>query len=946
MPQDVFRPRGLVTAPAPAAAPPGSLATASNVNLRRPGVLTPRRGLATCTTAPSLATVKKLWAGLGNVYAAGDDGGYELHKSSDGGATWAAVTLSSAGTNDTRYTDQAAEARGNLYFTRSNAVWALSGTSDTSAARSGRPRLPCGLCSENAGTPAVYTAGSVFKYRVTVVRRDTNGLVTEGPPSGAFYHYDTSLGTGGAVQVVGYLPNGNLTLFAAGDVIALYRSTLESTLRISDSRSNLDRAVAFESLPYYSGSGVGGLTGYVESGPSGTAVPMAPRPPGEPNEELRLVKEYVLTSTDISNGYYTIVDTLPVTPIMGRPLYTNPSQGGINDTHHPPPQAMALGSFQGALLFGNIRTPQEFLLRLLKVSGPNWARGADGLGYSTGKTGDTHSNTTVDNLPVDTGRAVGQVMVGSDFAAGTTITVLNSSTAVTISQAATGTHSGTAANYHDQITIDSDTYYMAAATAVITAGSLASVVCVVDDAQGTLAAISDAMARLAAVNTATPLTDARAAGAGDLQIDGAAPSTTTFGVWGSHSAAWFTIKGTLPSTSAGALTSESQAHKNAVAWCYPGEPEHWRWTYRRLGEAEKRVLAFATTDHTVWVFKEDGLWRGTGDGYEMRFDPHDLSLRLLHPDAVCVADGVTYAWTNRGIVALTESSLAVISEPIANQLFDITSQMALYPDASFGAWAVAYPSEGQVHFGIPAAPTATTCTKVYVWHSEVGGWTTHDISAPSAVHSPADDLMYYATDQSPAVRKTRRSFTSTVPDTYDAADAVTVSSHTATTVTFSGTVTVAVGDALMQSNAVVAVFSVAGQGTTATVDDASAVSNAAATILRGYTCSVQYTDLALGNPLAQKLFWESGFNLEDLRRLYTFTVGWASDITSTAATQIVTRTRDTTAIPAPFRFGIPRSAARCTRLRLSWSTYAAGAAWALGEASVMYDLETERVRRG
>ena len=55
------------------------------------------------------------------------------------------------------------------------------------------------------------------------------------------------------------------------------------------------------------------------------------------------------------------------------------------------------------------------------------------LSYS----GTTHSNTTIDGLPADVNRAVGQVVAGAGIPAGTTITVLASGTSVTISQAAT-----------------------------------------------------------------------------------------------------------------------------------------------------------------------------------------------------------------------------------------------------------------------------------------------------------------------------------------------------------------------------------------------------------------------------------------------------------------------------------------------------------------------------
>lgn len=59
---------------------------------------------------------------------------------------------------------------------------------------------------------------------------------------------------------------------------------------------------------------------------------------------------------------------------------------------------------------------------------------------STSYTGDTHSNTTIDDVqPSTSGMYVGQIITGTDIPAGTRIATITSSSAITITQAATGT---------------------------------------------------------------------------------------------------------------------------------------------------------------------------------------------------------------------------------------------------------------------------------------------------------------------------------------------------------------------------------------------------------------------------------------------------------------------------------------------------------------------------
>lgn len=62
----------------------------------------------------------------------------------------------------------------------------------------------------------------------------------------------------------------------------------------------------------------------------------------------------------------------------------------------------------------------------------------------TSYTGDTHSNTVVDNIASTTGMYVGQLIAGSGIPANTRIATITSATAITITNAATATASGVA----------------------------------------------------------------------------------------------------------------------------------------------------------------------------------------------------------------------------------------------------------------------------------------------------------------------------------------------------------------------------------------------------------------------------------------------------------------------------------------------------------------------
>jgi hypothetical protein len=62
-------------------------------------------------------------------------------------------------------------------------------------------------------------------------------------------------------------------------------------------------------------------------------------------------------------------------------------------------------------------------------------------------TGNTHNTTTLDGLSSTAGLAVGMSVTGSDFAGGTVIAAVVNATSVTLSIAATGTHSATSVTF-------------------------------------------------------------------------------------------------------------------------------------------------------------------------------------------------------------------------------------------------------------------------------------------------------------------------------------------------------------------------------------------------------------------------------------------------------------------------------------------------------------------
>ncbi len=85
---------------------------------------------------------------------------------------------------------------------------------------------------------------------------------------------------------------------------------------------------------------------------------------GASGDEMFLVYEAQVSSTDISNGYVS-VDDITVDALMGASLYTNDTQEGSSNANLQPPACVDLASYQNHMFYGN--TQQKSFLDLTLI---------------------------------------------------------------------------------------------------------------------------------------------------------------------------------------------------------------------------------------------------------------------------------------------------------------------------------------------------------------------------------------------------------------------------------------------------------------------------------------------------------------------------------------------------------------------------------------------------
>lgn len=185
------------------------------------------------------------------------------------------------------------------------------------------------------------------------------------------------------------------------------------------------------------------------------------------------------------------------------------------------------------------------------------------------------------------------------------------------------------------------------------------------------------------------------------------------------------------------LTSTSTHHPGRVAFSKQSEPEAWPLlNWFDVGDASQRVDRIIPLRDAILVFKRDGLFRITGvpsstdsmtiDRLDGQFDS---PLTLMHPECVCVLNGTCYAWTSRGIMAISENGVASdipVSAPIGTleRAYRVAFQGKSTGGPYRGAFMATHERLGLVVWSPPvASPSSTSAgAQMLVYHTGTQCW--------------------------------------------------------------------------------------------------------------------------------------------------------------------------------------------------------------------------------
>jgi hypothetical protein len=904
----VIAPAGLWTDPNPlSAAPAGAMTEALNVVIARPGVVRPRPGLDASTVSSMAvdADVVRIipfesdWLILAKNHTTGTGYAYWLSANDDMVQAGSFIGASSAwGLTTGRV--HAAIAGGNIYVTCDEGVFRASAPGDDNAYRAGLPR-PAQAQVANATTGGVnypVTANSAVAWRLCS-RATAGRLPVRSAPSGRIVQRSY---TGASNKL-------NTLTFANTDtnVTEIYRSNA-----------------------------------------------LAPDDADEPTDEM------VLAGTAAASAA-SFTDDEAFSDFYGPALYTNATQGGFDTENGITPLCRDVATFREMLFFGAAERAPSLTFEVLGF-GDAW-RGTNNATAnrltSFTITGDsTNTSTTVSGVSatdIAKVRAGQRVYLDSsnpttsdaNFAADVLVVSVNTGAGTfVISSAATATNVGLTIRLSDWIQV-----------AIVDNSGTTTERVYCDDASGTN--YIDAR-EFRASTTADVRGPQQMAYELSDELNGKATITAfgdgVTGSWTFIAETWAAdvTSMTVKTSNASAISSRIDATTGTtvtrsgsvatLAWSKPGEPEHVPPGYfKEIGESICPIERIIPTRDALFVFKTDGVWRVSGYSPDtLQIDEFDRTMRLAHPNAACEWSGRIAAWTNKGVLLISDGGAEEISQPVADIFLDKLDDIYNGGSDEVGVSMCAWIERGLLLIGIPAT-SAGYASRIYCWCERTRAWsrwsTAWKVSAMA--QSLYGQAMIFGTKaESGALAKILTAVDGGADITY----AVTIASVSSTTVTISagsGWVP-AIGDVVASGATNYAITAVASV-TSFTVHTTGAAAGAGTAYQRP-AAELTFTVRDGENAGASKLFREATLIYGSTSGVAVNDNSFTTDRSQAAGTTTASIPYTESDVPLTVRTRIPRESRRCARLLHTLEIPSAIPDWTLHGVSYVYEPLSTRFR--
>ncbi len=217
-----------------------------------------------------------------------------------------------------------------------------------------------------------------------------------------------------------------------------------------------------------------------------------------------------------------------------------------------------------------------------------------------------------------------------------------------------------------------------------------------------------------------------------------------------------------------------------------------------VGTSDKAILRILALRDSIFVFKEDGIYRILGtDITNFQVSLFDSTVILTAIDSAVLLNNQIWCMTNQGVCAVSDSGAVIMSRAIERDLITLSS--ALYTNFPAATFGIRYESDRHYMLACPTNSTDSVATQIYIYNFLTETWTNwpKTVTAGIVALQPIDKLYLMESTRS-LVTQERKNW-----NIFDYAEfeyAVTVVSSANMTVTLASTTSITAGMTIYQTD--------------------------------------------------------------------------------------------------------------------------------------------------
>lgn len=251
-----------------------------------------------------------------------------------------------------------------------------------------------------------------------------------------------------------------------------------------------------------------------------------------------------------------------------------------------------------------------------------------------------------------------------------------------------------------------------------------------------------------------------------------------------------------PASNAQPVVGEAEIKPNRIYFAKLQQPEAVPLlNFIDVGPEDKAISRILALRESLFILKEDGVYRLTGLDGNFSVDLFDESTKIIAPDSAVVLNNQIYCLTNQGVVVISDTGVSIISRQIDNIVKLLSSASYDFTLTSFG---VSYETDRSYLLWLPTNVTDTVATQAYRYSTITNSWTRYDLAKKCGIVNPGNDKLYLGTNDENFIEQERKNFDRTDYADRDFELIIPTDAVDDTTLKLSSSQNVDVGDAIVQ----------------------------------------------------------------------------------------------------------------------------------------------------